>query len=431
MKDSFNPKKQIYKGARLTSILDFSKKNSNIKQSLTCRNNYHSSNYKHTHFKVINSPKLSPIERINLTEKFEFHNIEKNQLNFSNKKSNISRSPFSNPNLNMINFKKANLSPTTSIKTNIFSPDKQILTDEKKKINKRIEHETKVKMIFYFLISLIYFSLYLLFIKILYKLSMPQIPPLGTSLFIISLNNAIFSIIFISIDQMNYLEYLYFKIILSNVLKMVINFISILLTIISLEKLDLIVFIILTNMKPLTISFMKVLDSNKTFKIMDTICYFLFILIFLIEFFLENTISIICILLLIAINIIGNFPMFYRVKSLHPYFSIFGSSLIGLSISPIIMILMKDILIISFSQYLLFFILSFSYFFSVYFLSKHKKYSFGKKFKIYGSILNYILFIIYSIWLLREDKSFYTYIIFLISFSINIYAILRKGSLNL
>ena len=81
----------------------------------------------------------------------------------------------------------------------------------KQKNNNKREFEANVKMIFNFLISTIYLSLYFLCSKILFGTPMPYIPPIGTSLFIISFNNVILSAIFIIIDQIDYLEYLYFE----------------------------------------------------------------------------------------------------------------------------------------------------------------------------------------------------------------------------
>ena len=423
-------RKQIYKEAKQMSILHHTKRNQNniLNRSITMKSNS-LSKIRHTHFRPTNSQISPPHKIINLKPIKEFQEkIEPNPLDYSYKETNKFQSPYSNSNLNNEFFWKY-YSPKISSKESMESP---IIQNEKKdNNNKQREHELKVKMMFYFLISLLYYSLYLLCMKILFNFSMPQIPPLGTSLFIISFNNVVLSIIFIIMDQIDYLDYLHFKKIIDNFPKMIINFISILLIIKSLEKLNLITFIILINMKPIIISYFKIRDSNKIYQSIDTFCYFLLCLIILFELYTENKASIICTYILITLLIIGYFSKLNRIKSLHPYFSIFGSSLIGISISPIIMVLNKDILIISFSQYLLFLIISLTYFLHIYFLNKYTQYSFGKKFKIFGLTLNYLLFLIYSNLILRENNANYTYIFFLSSFFINNYAFLRNDSINL
>ena len=284
-------------------------------------------------------------------------------------------------------------------------------------------------MIFYFLISTIYLSLYYLCTKILFGTPMPYIPPIGTSLFIISFNNAILSIIFIILDQIDYLEYLYFEKLVNNFLKMIFNFSVILLTIKSLENINLLSFIILINMKPIIISFLNIRESNKSYNLMDISCYFLFGLIGITEFIIENKISIITTFILIIIDTFDSFAKL-NTNTLHPYLTTLGCSIIGISISPLVMIIRRDLLIISFSQYLLFLIISLTHFLNIYFLSKYNQYSFEAKFKIINIIFIYFLFIVYSFLLLRENNNWSAYIFFIFSLLINNYAILSNDTAN-
>lgn len=417
-------KQKIYKNANQLSILDYKKENLSINRALTATNK------KHLKFQARNeiySPNASPRIKANLKPiSFFPEKNGKNISDYSNKMKSKVDSPHFQNNLNSEYF-STYMSPVHSYKTPNISPDQNVQNEIN---NKKSEHEINVKMIFYFLMSMIYFSLNLLCIKILFNFSMPEIPPLGTSLFIISFNNAILSIIFIIIDQINYIEFLYFKLIIDNFPTMVINFFAILLTIKILEKMNLIIFIILINMKPIISSYIKLRNSNKTFKPIDTFCYILFSMICLIELFIENKISIICTFLLITLNLI-RVTKLKPYKNLHSYITIFGTSLIGVCISPIIMVIKRDILIISFSQYLLFLIISLTYFFNIYFLSKYSHYSFGHKFKIFGLIFTYFLFIIFSNLILRENTHPYIHIFLLFSFFINIYAFLRNDSINL
>jgi hypothetical protein len=423
-------KKQIYKGANPTSILDHEKKNQNeVKRTYTNIVNSYSKNKnkKHTKFTFsdyrISSPKKS------LKNVKKYNNLDEFNYEDSLKLNHIISSPHPkyDYNVNHEHFQN-NMSPMLHVKK---STESNIQKSEKKDNNKKLKHETKVKKIFYFLTASTYFSLYLLFLKILFNLPITIIPPLGTSLFIISFNNVVLSILFIILDQIDYSEYLSFKRVMNNFPKVIIKFISILFTIKGLERINLITFITLIYMKPIIISFLKLLESNKSHNSMDFLCYFLFCFICISEFLLKNTISIFFSYLLIAIDLLESLTKLKNIRSLHPYFINFGTSIIGFSISPIIMVLNKDKLIFSFSQYLLFLIISFTYFFSIYFLSKYRKYHFGQNFKIFSFSYIYFLFIIYSTLLLRENNDSLIYIFFMVSFFINIYAFFRNDSINL
>jgi hypothetical protein len=189
-------------------------------------------------------------------------------------------------------------------------------------------------------------------------------------------------------------------------------------------------FIILINMKPIIISFLNIRESNKSHSYMDIFCYFLFGLICITEFFIENKISIIFTFILIIIDTFDSFAKL-NTNTLHPYLTTFGCSVIGISISPLIMVIRNDLLIISFSQYLLFLIISLAHFLNIYFLSKYIQYSFGIKFKILSTIIIYFIFIIYSLLLLRENNTWSTYFFFMFSLFINNYAVLRNDSTNI
>lgn len=424
------PKKQIYKGANPTSILNHEKRiQKDVKRTITNNFNSNIQTKIKKHIKV-NFPDfrvLSPKNTLKNVKKM--NNFDEKNFDDSIKLNNILGSPYHkyDYNINYELFQK-NMSPMIHAKK---SNESIIRKNEKKDINKQLKHEIKVKKVFYFLTASIYFSLYLLCLKILFNLPIAIIPPLGTSLFIISFNNVVLSILFIILDQIDYSEYLSFKRVLNNFPKIIIKFITILLTIKSLEKINLLTFITLIYMKPIIISFLKIREINKSYSSIDILCYFLFCFIYISEFLLENKISIIFTLLLIAINILDSHYKLKNIRSLHPYFINFGSSIIGFSISPIIMALNKDKLIFSFSQYLLFLIISLTYYFSIYFISKFRKYHFGQKFKIFSLFLIYFLFFIYSVLLLREGNDSLKFIFFMVSFFINIYAIFRKDSINL
>jgi hypothetical protein len=433
--DNLNIKKrQIYKDKNPTSILNHERRLPRGKRNHTIREkkqeNQSLNHLQFTFNKYIGySPKIElkrSQKNINI-----FREDNKNSDNIISK--NLLESPYSNLNLNA-SLLKGYVSPLIHSRNYIESPIKEIKQSQeihKKENNKELENKINVKKIFYNLTYSLYFSLYLLCLKILFNFPMPNIPNLGTSLFIISFNNVVLSILFIIIDQIDYLEYLNFKKIIDHFFKMIINTISILLTIKSLQKINLINFILLINLKPIILSFYNAIKNNMTYKSMDTLCYFLFCFILISEFMLENKVSIIFVFILIMLNTSESIFKLDRIKAFHSYFLILGSSILGISISPIIMVLNRDILIISFSQYLLYLIISLAYFFNLYFLSKYNKYSFGLKFKIFSLIFFYSLFFIYSNSLLKEDNYSLTYIFFFVSFFINNYAYFRNKSITL
>ena len=403
-------RQKIYKNASPTTILDFKSNDSKLQRIMT--NNVTNIRKKFGQFNssVRNSSPHVQLKRISEKGK---------KLSDSFK---IKERKFESPYINHA-FKGLSKSPECSKRTNELIPVKE-------KNNNKKEFETKVKMIFYFLISTIYLSLYYLCIKILFGTPMPYIPPIGTSLFIISFNNAILSVIFIIIDQIDYLKFLYFEKLVNNFLKMIFNFSLILLTINSLENIKLLSFIILINMKPIIISFLNIRESNKSYNLMDISCYFLFGLICVTEFIIENKISVITTFILIIIDTFDSFAKL-NTNTLHPYLTILGCSIIGISISPLVMIVRRDLLIISLSQYLLFLIISLSNFLNIYFLSKYIQYSFEPNLKIINIIFIYFLFIIYSFLLLRENNNWSNYIFFMFSLLINNYAILRNDNINI
>ena len=431
--DNLNIKKrQIYKDKNPTSILNHERRLPRGKRNHTIREKkQENQSLNHLQFTFNKYIGYSPKIELKRSQKNIFREDNKNSDNIISK--NLLESPYSNLNLNA-SLLKGYVSPLIHSRNYIESPIKEIKQSQeihKKENNKELENKINVKKIFYNLTYSLYFSLYLLCLKILFNSPMPNIPNLGTSLFIINFNNVVLSVLFIIIDQIDYLEYLNFKKIIDNFLKMVINTISIILIIKSLQKLNLINFILLVSLKPIILSFLKARKSNKSYKSMDTFCYFLFCFIWISEFMLENKISVIYCFILIVINTLESNFKLNRIKSFHSYFIILGSSILGISISPIIMVLNRDMLIITFSQYLLYLIISLTYFFNLYFLNKYNKYSFGLKFKIFSLVFMYSLFFIYSSLLLKEDNFALTYIFFFVSFFINNYSFFRNDSITL
>ncbi len=283
----------------------------------------------------------------------------------------------------------------------------------------------EIKKIFYQIISIFYFSLYLLSLKISLKLSMPEIPALGASSFIISFNNIFISLIFMKLDQVSIKEYLYIDKIGNYFFKIVFNYVRILLTIKSLQKIKLFTFILILNMNPLLVSYASIIENNRSFKSSDFFYYFIFLFIIIIEFIAHNKVSIISLITLMIINTFITFTKITVIKNIHSYIIDFGSSLIGIAISPILMSLNEDCFNISFSQYILFTIISFTYFLNHYFESKYAYYFLGQGYQICSHAIIVCLYILYSNFLLREDNTLKSYIILIFSFIVNIYGKFR------
>ena len=315
-----------------------------------------------------------------------------------------------------------------------FSKSFKITHDERKnvkiikKYKKAHKNDKEIKITFYFIISIIYYSLYLLCLKIISDFSMPEIPGLGVSSFIICFNNLLISAIFIKLDFINYREYLNINILKKYFLKLIFNYIKILLTIKSLQQLCLISFIIIINLSPLISSYIFIKENNKAFKPMDSFYYLIFIIICLSEFIVQNKTSIICAFALIIIITFTNFTNVNITKLYHSYLIVFWSSLIGIAISPLIISINNDSFNISLTQYLLFFIICFAYFLFYYFNSKYTQYSRKNEYYLFYNIIIIILYSTYSMILLKEDIHFQSYLYLILSAFINIYGYARIES---
>lgn len=283
----------------------------------------------------------------------------------------------------------------------------------------------EIKKKFYLIISIFYFSLYLLSLKISLKLSMPEIPALGVSSFIISFNNLFISLIFMKIDQVSIKEYIYIEKIGNYFFKIVFNYVRILLTIKSLQHLKLFTFILILNMNPLLGSYVSISENNRSFKSSDFFFYFVFLFIVILEFISHNKTSIICLITLMTINTFISATKITVIKNVHSYIIDFGSSLIGIAISPILMSLNEDYFNISFSQHILFIIICFAHFLNHYFECKYSYYYLGQGYQICSNAIIICLYILYSNFLLKEENTLKSYIILIFSFIVNIYGKFR------
>ena len=367
------------------------------------------SNYQNNYFKNICSSKDINM-KINLNSPFINDKYPLQEMPNSFKISNYDKSEFFLNN----NQDSDEEIPEEKIKLNI---------SKEQKYHKR---KKDIKKKFYLSISVFYFSLYLLCLKILLKLSLPEIPSLGVSSFIINFNNLFISILFMKLDQVNFIEYLYFDKIGNYFIKIIINYIKILLTIRSLYHIKLFSFILILNMSPLLISFFSIRSNYNLYNFSDFFHYFMFIFIIICEFLVHNRTSTLCVIAIMLIDTMITFTKITSVKkTIHPYIIDFGSSLIGIAISPIIMSINADSFLISFSQYLLFTIICFAYFLNHYFELKYACYSLNQGYQIILNAVVAFLYIIYSHFLLKENNHINSYVFLCLSFIIHIYGKLR------
>ena len=147
---SNTPKKQIYKGAIPTSILNHERVNQNVNRFNTVnvmKSNNKIKNKKYSKFVYSDYLLLSPKNTLKNVKKF--NNPEELKFQDSLKLNKKADSPFLNHDLNIENYKYV-MSPVLHARANDESPIQKM---EKKDNNKQIEHEINVKMIFYFLIN--------------------------------------------------------------------------------------------------------------------------------------------------------------------------------------------------------------------------------------------------------------------------------------
>lgn len=307
--------------------------------------------------------------------------------------------------------------------------------DEEKEMKKNKykifqKNAKEIKTKFYFLISIFYYSIYLLCMKIIAKLPLPEIPCLGVSSFIICFNNLVLSALFIKLNDLDLYNYLDFDKFSNYFIKIILNYIKILLILKILQHLNLLSYIIIINLNSLIISYIFIKENNKLYYYTDFCYYIIFFLIYISEFFANNKMSMVCIFILMILNTFSYFTNINILKYFHSYLIAFGSSLIGIAISPLIMIINNDSLNISFSQYLLYMIISFVYFLKNYFCYKYNQYSIGHGYPILYNIIIAFLYLIYSLFILKEEIYFKSLLFLLLSAISNVYGKIRIESVN-
>ena len=304
--------------------------------------------------------------------------------------------------------------------------EKQLIIHSKNNKNKI---KTKgIKKNFLFIISYIYYSLYLLFLKTLLVTSTPEKPTVSVSLFIIFFNNLLLSMIFMKLDHIIITNNFNYKEIGDYILKIIINFLKILLTIKSLEHINLLSLVLIINLSPVVMSYINLRQKNAPNKFIDKVFYTITIIICVYELSYQNIISILC---SICLMILFGFSSFIEQKTsnnFHPYIIIFGSSIIGIAISQLFICIKTENLYISLTQYVLFILICFSFFLNNYFECKYNKYFNWQQQQRFSIIELTILTIVYSKFILKEKNRYNTPISIVLSLLTNIYGKIRINS---
>ena len=108
---------------------------------------------------------------------------------------------------------------------------------------------------------------------------------------------------------------------------------------------------------------------------------------------------------------------------------IFGSGIIGVSVSPLLMCVNESNICISIIQYLLIFILCFAHFFYLYFTQKYTKVKAENDGKLMFTFLLPII-LMYSFFIFHDKYCFSTYFMLLLSLCSHVYGRVKIETLE-
>ena len=300
------------------------------------------------------------------------------------------------------------------------------------KKNEKVFNKTKIKNIKrYFLlnVSISYFSIFLLCIKLINTVKLPEIPSTSTILFIIYFNELVFSLVFMQLDQIDVTKNFNTDDLYHFVIEIILEFFKTLLVVISLQRLPILPFILILHLNPIIISFIILKQKMEYTTKIDRIFYIIIFCVIFYEIILFDELGVLYSTLLLIIISFDASRKYKTAINFHEYFLIFGSGIIGVSVSPLIMSVNSDDFSISTIQYLVIFILSFAHFFFLYFTQKYIKIKSENDGKL---MINFILPIIwmYSCFIFHDKYSFSTYFILLLSLCSHVYGRIKIETLE-
>ena len=287
----------------------------------------------------------------------------------------------------------------------------------------------KIKSDFYLTISILYYSIFLLMVKILNSTKLPEIPSTSVILFLIYFHQLIFSMIFMSIDHIDVLTNFDTKDLYHYLIHIFLENIKLFLIIKGLKNLNILSFILIIYLNPLLTSLIILKQKMEETKKMDKIFVIIGIFVISYQFLFSNKLGTIYTTLLLIMISFTSTRDYKTTINFHVYFLIFGISIIGVSISSLVMGILEGNLNISIAQYMCVFILCFAHFFYFYFIVKYLK---RKSDDVRRKIIHGILPIawMYSYFIFKDRYSLSMYFIAFLSISSHIYGKIKLETMD-
>lgn len=305
-------------------------------------------------------------------------------------------------------------------------------TINKLKINKNQifkSNERKQKSNYVLTMSVIYYSIFLLSAKIISIAKLPEIPSTSSILFVFYFNELILSLIFIKIDQIDIIKNISIKDLNYFIIEILLEYIKSFFTISSLKRIPLLPFIVILYLNPILTSHTIIKQRMGTNTKIDKIFYLITALIIIYEFLTFNKLGTIYSTMVLLVVSFGSTRKFKNSAYFHAYYVIFGSGIIGVSFSPLIMSIDGYMFYISSYQFLSIFILCIGHFFYLYFLQKYARSKDNSDKRIlFNTILPITL--LYSIFIFNDRFNFSFYFIVILSFCSHVYGRMKLDTME-
>ena len=346
-----------------------------------------------------------------------------------------SLSLFSLKKLSESNFDEAFDEDLFSEKTESFNKNNESLIQKNIDLNNSNKHQInkiktrKIKSDYLLTISILYYSIFLLLAKIITSIKLPEIPPTSIILFLIYFHEIIFSVVFMSIDHIDVTNNFDTKDLYHYLIHIFLEYIKLFLIIKGLRHLRLLSFILIIYLNPLLTSLIILKQKMEEIKRMDRIFIILAIFVIFYQFlFFDKLGAIYSTFLLIMISF-TNTRDYKTAINFHVYFLIFGTAIIGVAISSLIMGIQEGNLNISNSQYLCILVLCFAHFFHLYFTVKYiKRKSENVRRKIINAILPIVL--VFSYFIFGDKYNYSMYFTVCLSLSAHIYGKIKLEAMD-
>ena len=300
------------------------------------------------------------------------------------------------------------------------------------KKNEKLLNKPKIKFIkktFLLNMSISYYSIFLLCVKLIDKIKLPETPPASAILFIIYFNELLFSFIFMRLDQIDITKNFNTDDLYHFIIEICLEFIKTLLTVKSLQKLPLLSFILILYLNPLITSLIYLKQKMEYTTKVDKVFYIIGSCVIFYEIVAFDRLGVICSTLLLVILSFETARKYKTSTNFHVYYLIFGSSVVGVSVSPLLMCANEGNYYISVIQYLLIFVLCFAHFFCSYFTQKYVKIKMENDGKLMFNIILPIIWM-YSYFIFHDRYNYSTYFILFLSLCSHVYGRIKIETLE-